>query len=92
MSAPNPDDVSKLFPYAASLLGELRAEAVVVLVYGSPIMNGCAPALVLDQTGSAEGMKRNARIVRTVAAKLSEIGGRLESDVVKGGLKLEARS
>lgn len=87
------DDVSRLFPYAATLLGELQAEAVVVLAYGSATgMNGCAPALVLDQTNSPEAIRKNTRIVRTVAECLRMVADNLEKDVTRGGIVLEARS
>lgn len=74
------DDVSRLFPYAATLLGELRAEAVVVLAYGSATgMNGCAPALVLSTDQTAEAGRKNARIIRAVAEALRYAADNLET-------------
>lgn len=87
------DDVSRLFPYAATLLGELQAEAVVVLAYGSATgMNGCAPALVLSRDQTAEAGRRNARIIRTVADHLRLVADNLEKDTVAAGIRVEARS
>lgn len=87
------DDVSRLFPYAATLLAQLQAEAVVVLAYGSATgMNGCAPALVLDKTNDAAAITKNTRIVRTVADMLRHVADSLEKDVARGGIELEPRS
>lgn len=87
------DDVSRLFPYAATLLGELRAEAVVVLAYGSATgMNGCAPALLLDMTGTEAAATKNARIVRAVANHLRYVADHLEADTASKGVRMAARS
>lgn len=87
------DDVSKLFPYAAALLGELRAEAVVVYAYGSATgMNGCAPALLLDKRPTEEAGRNNARIIRAVANHLRIVADNLEKDTVSAGLRVEPRS
>lgn len=86
------DDVSRLFPYAGALLTELRAEAVVVLAYGSATgMNGCAPALVLDTDDTPEAGRTNARIIRAVAEHLRLVADRLESDMAKA-VRVEPRS
>lgn len=87
------DDVSRLFPYAAALLMDLKAEAVVVLAYGSATgMNGCAPALMLDKTNTPAAVTRNTRIVRAVADHLRMVADRLEADTIANGIQLEPRS
>jgi hypothetical protein len=87
------DDVSRLFPYAAALVAELRAEGVVVLAYGSKTgMNGCAPALILDTHQTAEAGRKNARIIRAVAEVLRFAADNLEKDTLKMGIRVEPRS
>jgi hypothetical protein len=86
------DDVSRLFPWAVSLLGELKAEAVVVLAYGSATgMNGCAPALLLDTSDTPEAGRKNARIIRAVADHLRIVADNLEKDI-GAGIRVEKRS
>jgi hypothetical protein len=87
------DDVSRLFPYAAALLAELEARAVVVLAYGSATgMNGCAPALVLNRDQTDEAGRENARTVRAVANHLRLVADNLEKDMAAAGVRIEPRS
>jgi hypothetical protein len=87
------DDVSKLFPYAMSLLMELEARAVIVLAYGSAWgTNGCAPALLFDQRGTPEAIRSNTTMVRAIANHLRMVADRLESDMVAQGIEMEPRS
>lgn len=82
------DDVSRLFPYAASLLAELGSRAVIVLSYGSPTgANGCAPAFMFDMKPS--GAAKNTEMLRSIREHLRAICDRMEDDVRKQGVPLE---
>ncbi len=85
------DDVSKLFPYAAALLAETGARAVIVTAWGSPRgMNGCAPAFVFDM--KPEGAAANSEMLRAIRDHLRLIADRMEDDMRAKGVPLEAMS
>jgi hypothetical protein len=85
------DDVSKLFPYAMSLITELEARAVIVLAFGSAKgMNGCAPALMLGNR--PEDARENTAMVRAVSTLLRDIADRLERDMRSRGVPMEPLS
>lgn len=84
-------DLSKYFPFAAGLMTEFGAEAVVVLVIGGKLGSGCAPALLLDRTDSAEARARNSRTVRNVVLMLEMVAQNLERDIARSGMPLEQK-
>jgi len=87
------DDVSKLFPHAMALLMELEARAVIVMAYGSASgINGCAPALILDRSGTPAATRENTVMVRAICNHLRMVADRLESDMVAQGIEMEPRS
>lgn len=85
------DDVSKLFPYAMSLITELEARAVIVFAFGSDKgMNGCAPALILGRR--PEDARENTKMVRAISTLLRDVADRLEPDMRSSGVPLEPLS
>lgn len=83
-------DLSKYFGHAASLMLDLEAEATLVLVIGGKLGSGCAPALRLDRTDSADARRRNSQLVRALVTMLEMVAAQLERDVAKTGVPLEA--
>ena len=85
------DDVSKLFPYAATLLGALEARAVIVVAFGSARgMNGCAPAIAFGM--NPEDAAENTRMVRALQTIMRNVADRLGDDLVSAGVPFEAAS
>lgn len=82
-------DLSKYFGHAASLMMQLDACAVLVLVVGGTAGSGCAPALKLDRTDSSEARRRNSATVRAMVTMLELVAANLPRDVAKSGVPLE---
>ena len=79
------DRVSQYETLANTMLGNLNANAVVIVVAGGRFGNGACPALRLRQGKSPEVIAYSTRLVRTLSAALQGMAQRLAEDIVAAG-------